>query len=82
MSKRIKLIDKKNIQKPLLNKDNNIHKIEAKNKRTLISTCFKWAHGLSGNDYRVETLPKSYLIVIGIILQTLKIDRTIITCIK
>ena len=29
-------------------------------------------YGLSGNDIRVATLPKSYLIVIGIITQCLK----------
>ena len=36
------------------------------------SACFNWMYGLSGNDYKVATLPKSYLIVIGIILQSLK----------
>ena len=30
-----------------------------------------WTHGLSGYDYRVATLPKSYLIVIGIKMQRL-----------
>ena len=31
-----------------------------------------WTDGLSGNDYRVAALPKSYLIIIGIIMQSLK----------
>ena len=29
-------------------------------------------NGLSGNEYRVATLPKAYLTVIGIIMQSLK----------
>ena len=29
-------------------------------------------YGLSGNDYRVATLPKAFLIDIGIIIQSLK----------
>ena len=33
---------------------------------------FKWTYELSGKDYRVPTLPKLYLIVIGIIMQSLK----------
>ena len=34
---------------------------------------FKLTYGLSGNDYRVATLPKAYLIVIGIIMQSVKL---------
>ena len=39
--------------------------------------CFKWTYGLSGNDYRVATLPTSYLIVkeIGIIQSDGRTDR-------
>ena len=36
------------------------------------SECFKWTYGLSGNEYRVDTLPKSYLIVIRITMQSFK----------
>ena len=35
------------------------------------SACFKWLYGLLGNNYRVATLPKSYLTVVGIIMQSL-----------
>ena len=31
---------------------------------------------LSGNDYRVATLPKSYLTIIGIIIQSLETKLT------
>ena len=34
--------------------------------------CIK-PYGLSGNDYRVATLSKSFLIVIGVIMQSLKL---------
>ena len=27
------------------------------------SACFKWINGLSGNDYRVATLPKLFVTV-------------------
>ena len=37
-------------------------------------------YGLSGNDYRVATLPKAFLIDIGIYHTKFKIDRTILTC--
>ena len=30
-------------------------------KKVERSLCFKWTYGLSGNDYRVARLPKSYL---------------------
>ena len=33
------------------------------------SACFKWTYGHIGNDYRVYKLSKSYLIIIGIIMQ-------------
>ena len=36
------------------------------------SACIKWTYGLSGNDYSVAALSKSYLTVIGIIMQSLK----------
>ena len=32
------------------------------------STCFKWTYELSGNDYGVALLSKSYLTVTGIII--------------
>ena len=35
-------------------------------------TRFKWTYGFSGNDYKVATLTKSYLTVIGITMQSLK----------
>ena len=35
------------------------------------SACFKWTYRLSGNDYRVATISKLYLTVIGI-MQSLK----------
>ena len=38
-------------------------------------TNIKWTYGLSCNDYRVATLSKSYLTVIGIIMQGLKSKR-------
>ena len=41
--------------------------------RKLISIYFKWPYEPSGNDYRVATLPKSYLNVIGIIMENLKL---------
>ena len=31
-----------------------------------------WTHKLSGINYRVTTLPKSHLIVTGIVMQSLK----------
>ena len=40
------------------------------------SKCLELTHGLSGNDYRVSTLSKSYLTVTGIIMQ-FEIDITI-----
>ena len=68
-----------------LNKDKNIHKSEAlkrQNKRTLTLELLyisykkkfvkKVEHHVSRNDYRVATLSKSYLIVIGFIMQSLK----------
>ena len=33
---------------------------------------FKWTYGLSGNDYTVDMLPKLYLIVTRIIMQSLE----------
>ena len=38
-------------------------------QKSKLTECFKWTYGLSGNDYRVATLPKSYLIDIGINMQ-------------
>ena len=38
----------------------------------LKSTCFKWTYGLSGKDYRIVTLSKSYLAIKEIIKQSLK----------
>ena len=40
--------------------------------KSLKSTCLKLTLELSGNDYGAATLPKSYLTVIGIIMQSLK----------
>ena len=61
---------------PKLNKQYiilSIYKIVSKFvvKKSKKSVCFKWTYELFGNDYRVATLPKSYLIVIGIIKQSL-----------
>ena len=36
------------------------------------SACFKLTYGLSGDDYRVAALSKSYLTVIEIFMQSLK----------
>ena len=36
------------------------------------SACLKCTYGLSGNDYRVAILPKSYQTVTGINIQSLK----------
>ena len=36
------------------------------------SACLKWTYGLSGIDNRVAALSKSYLTVIGIIMQSFK----------
>ena len=33
---------------------------------------FKWKYRLSGNDYKVAAVSKSYLTVLGIIMQSLK----------
>ena len=33
------------------------------------SACFKWKYGNTVKDYRVSKLSKSYLIIIGIIMQ-------------
>ena len=41
-------------------------------KKVKKSTCLKWTYGHSGNDYRVATLSKSYLITTGITMQSLK----------
>ena len=40
-----------------------------KSKKT---ACFKWTHGLSGNDYIVTTLSNSYLTAQGVIMQSCK----------
>ena len=37
-----------------------------------ISAYLKWIHGLSGNYYRVATLPRSFTALKGIIMQSLK----------
>ena len=37
-----------------------------------VKTCFKLAYRLSGTDYRIATLSKSYLTVTGITIQSLK----------
>ena len=47
-----------------------------KNKK---SACFKWTYILSGNDYRVAALSKSYLTVIRIIMKSTGI---ILTCLN
>ena len=41
-------------------------------KKVEKSTCLKWTHGHSGNDYRVARLSKSYLTTTGITMQSLK----------
>ena len=41
------------------------------------SAYFKWTYGLFGNGYRVATLSKLYLIVIG--NEMFEIDMTILT---
>ena len=38
------------------------------------SVCFKY--GLSGNDYRVDAISKSYINVIGIIMKSLTMDNS------
>ena len=45
------------------NKPNKKRRKDNINKK---SACFKWTYGLSRNNYRVATLPKSYLTVIRI----------------
>ena len=42
------------------------------NKKSKKSAYFKWTYGLSGNDYKVTTLPKLFIIGIRIISQSLK----------
>ena len=37
------------------------------------ATCLKWTYGLSGYDYRVVSLSKSYLTTTGITIQSLKL---------
>ena len=41
-------------------------------KRLKSNFFLKFTYGLSGNAYRVATLPKAYLTVIGIIIQSFK----------
>ena len=36
------------------------------------SACYKWMYGLSGNDYRVAVLSKSYLTVVEISMKSLR----------